>query len=217
MRHRLFRGFALVAAACLATFFGAAAAAAEGYGDPHATDARGNPHMTEATGNPHVVADVLAPAGAATTTAEAVATVVASASASVAAASDQGNKPAAPPQVGKPANGTVGNADGKQPRGQSPNDKNKGYECDGNKGIGKGNPAHSGCQTTTPSTTTTPTVTPEPAATAVLGVQLTRSSTATGSLARTGEDTTAWTGTGLLLVVTGAVLLTSSRRRVATA
>lgn len=48
-----------------------------------------------------------------------------------------------------PCNGDVGNADDKNPPGQQPggNDNNKGYECDGNKGVGNdgGNPAHSGC------------------------------------------------------------------------
>jgi hypothetical protein len=42
----------------------------------------------------------------------------------------------------------VGNADDKFPPGQAPNgtDDNNGYECDGNKGIGKTNPAHTGCK-----------------------------------------------------------------------
>jgi hypothetical protein len=43
-----------------------------------------------------------------------------------------------------PCNGCVGNADEKSPKGQSDGDKNKGYECDANHGIGRGNPAHSG-------------------------------------------------------------------------
>ena len=53
---------------------------------------------------------------------------------------------------GKPAAGTVGKADEKNPPGQQPgpNDKNNGYECDGNKGIARTNPAHTGCRTTTP-------------------------------------------------------------------
>jgi hypothetical protein len=51
-----------------------------------------------------------------------------------------------------PPDGTVGNADGKAPAGQSVGDKNKGYECDANHGIGNGNPAHTGC---TPSGTPT--------------------------------------------------------------
>ena len=51
----------------------------------------------------------------------------------------------------RPCDGCVGNADNKNPRGQHPNgsDPNKGYECDDNKGVGKGNPAHTGCQPTT--------------------------------------------------------------------
>jgi hypothetical protein len=49
---------------------------------------------------------------------------------------------------GKPCAGCVGNADDKNPPGQLPggNDHNAGYECDRNQGIGKGNPAHSGCK-----------------------------------------------------------------------
>ena len=50
--------------------------------------------------------------------------------------------------VGRPAAGEVGRADNKNPHGQNPNaqnDGNKGYECDGNNGIAKGNPAHTGC------------------------------------------------------------------------
>jgi hypothetical protein len=56
-----------------------------------------------------------------------------------------------------PCNGTVGNADDKNPPGQQPggSDNNKGYECDGNNGVGNdgGNPAHTGC--TTPSSSDT--------------------------------------------------------------
>lgn len=61
---------------------------------------------------------------------------------------------------GKPCTGCVGNADDKNPPGQSKvgpggADHNKGYECenprwqDKNNGVGKGNPAHSGCTPTT--------------------------------------------------------------------
>ena len=55
--------------------------------------------------------------------------------------------------VGKPCAGCVGKADNKNPPGQMPNgsDHNKGYECDSNHGIGRSNPAHTGC---------TPVVTP---------------------------------------------------------
>ena len=47
----------------------------------------------------------------------------------------------------QPAAGTKGKADNKFPQGQSPDgsDNNKGYECDGNQGIGQTNPAHTGC------------------------------------------------------------------------
>ena len=50
--------------------------------------------------------------------------------------------------VGKPDAGTVGNADDKQPPGQFPDgtDANNGYECDGNNGIAKENPAHTSCE-----------------------------------------------------------------------
>jgi hypothetical protein len=55
----------------------------------------------------------------------------------------------------QPCAGCVGNADDKNPPGQykDGSDHNNGYECDGNNGVGKGNPAHSGCK---PTTTTTP-------------------------------------------------------------
>lgn len=49
----------------------------------------------------------------------------------------------------KPCNGCVGNADNKAPGGQSTGDKNHGYECDANHGVGQGNPAHSGCESPT--------------------------------------------------------------------
>jgi hypothetical protein len=54
--------------------------------------------------------------------------------------------------VGKPCAGCVGKADNKNPPGQELSDPmgtfpNNGYECDHNNGIGKTNPAHTGCQT----------------------------------------------------------------------
>lgn len=56
--------------------------------------------------------------------------------------------------TGKPCAGCVGKADNKNPKGQAPDgsDRNNGYECDGNQGVGKTNPAHTGC-TATPGTT----------------------------------------------------------------
>ena len=50
----------------------------------------------------------------------------------------------------RPCAGCVGSADTKNPPGQLPGgqDANKGYECDENQGVGKTNPAHSGCSST---------------------------------------------------------------------
>jgi hypothetical protein len=47
----------------------------------------------------------------------------------------------------RPCAGCVGKADDKNPPGQLPggSDRNRGYECDQNQGVGKTNPAHSGC------------------------------------------------------------------------
>jgi len=66
--------------------------------------------------------------------------------------------------VGKPCAGCVGKADNKNPKGQlpGPQDRNNGYECDGNKGIAKGNPAHTGCEAAVPPPTTPPPTTPPP-------------------------------------------------------
>jgi len=49
---------------------------------------------------------------------------------------------------GRPCAGCVGKADNKNPPGQAPDgtDHNNGYECDGNNGVGKTNPAHTGCK-----------------------------------------------------------------------
>ncbi|MET9227419.1 hypothetical protein [Lentzea sp. NPDC003310] len=49
--------------------------------------------------------------------------------------------------TGKPCAGCVGKADNKNPRGQQPggSDADSGYECDTNHGVGRGNPAHTGC------------------------------------------------------------------------
>lgn len=66
--------------------------------------------------------------------------------------------------VGKPCAGCVGKADNKNPKGQLPggSDHNKGYECDANHGIGRSNPAHTGCTShvVTPPVVVPPVVTP---------------------------------------------------------
>lgn len=67
--------------------------------------------------------------------------------------------------TGRPCAGCVGKADNKNPKGQKPDaarDGNNGYECDGNNGIAKGNPAHTTCQPSVVCipTTTNPCVSP---------------------------------------------------------
>jgi hypothetical protein len=54
--------------------------------------------------------------------------------------------------TGRPCAGCVGKADDKNPPGQAPNgsDPNNGYECDGNSGIARSNPAHTGCTASAP-------------------------------------------------------------------
>ena len=51
--------------------------------------------------------------------------------------------------VGKPYQAHKGKADNKNPAGQVQSDHNNGYECDGNQGIAKGNPAHTSCVSVT--------------------------------------------------------------------
>ena len=62
---------------------------------------------------------------------------------------------------GKPCAGCVGKADNKNPPGQEKQDPagtfpNNGYECDNNNGIGKTNPAHTGCASPSPSPSPNP-------------------------------------------------------------
>ena len=82
--------------------------------------------------------------------------------------------------TGQPCAGCVGNADGKNPPGQykDGSDPNNGYECDGNNGIGKTNPAHSGCQPTTTTTTITPPCTKHQCPTTTTTVPKTTTTTA---------------------------------------
>jgi hypothetical protein len=134
--------------------------------------------------------------------------------------------------TGKPGPGEVGRADDKSPPGQSQGDKNKGYECDDNKGVGQGNPAHtSNCSTNNPvnpasgpgepGTTTTTTVTPTPTvqpvtppSAEVLGETETRppAVTAPTQLAFTGTGTAQLlTALGLALTLLGLVMVFAAR------
>ena len=193
-------------------------------GNPHAEGATGKPHPAAGKGNPHVTA----PATTTTTTTT---------------ASPPPPKPsskATPPAVssltkqvtatgGKPCNGCVGNANGRTPPGQknNPGDGNHGHSCDGNKGIGKGNPAHEGCTasttTTTVTTPTTPTrtLTTTPETPVVLGETLTRGGSSTkvlgvtlarGSLASTGGDMVDLTVLAVGLLALGTALRWRARR-----
>ncbi len=65
---------------------------------------------------------------------------------------------------GKPCAGCVGKADNKNPQGQMPNgsDHIAGYECDRNHGIGRSNPAHTGCTSSVLPTVVTPPVVDPP-------------------------------------------------------
>jgi hypothetical protein len=120
--------------------------------------------------------------------------------------------------TGKPCAGCVGKADNKNPLGQSTGDKNKGYECDDNNGIGKTNPAHTGCAPETPIVTpVTPPVTPPVVLgetlvppTEVLGVSFSRSA---GALALTGGDVAVLVEVALIVMGLGVVMVAASRRR----
>ena len=97
--------------------------------------------------------------------------------------------------TGKPCAGCVGNADGKNPPGQAHDgtDHNNGYECDGNNGIGKTNPAHSGCHVTTSTTqphVTTTTAPPSTTTTSPSTTSTTVGSTTTTSVAGGTTTTT---------------------------
>ena len=119
--------------------------------------------------------------------------------------------------VGQPCAGCVGQADNKNPPGQLPNgsDPNAGYECDTNAGIGRTNPAHTGCVTTTgPGPEVVPPVTPPLFAEDVaVSVPVSPGSVQTPALAFTGG----WIGPaamlGVALVLTGALALAFDRRR----
>ncbi|MGH3864047.1 hypothetical protein [Actinokineospora sp.] len=137
--------------------------------------------------------------------------------------------------VGKPCAGCVGKADNKNPKGQlpGPQDGNKGYECDSNHGIGRSNPAHTGCKSTTttptipttPQTTTTTTTTTTTSTTTATGTTpggpsttpaaqpgITPATQAAG-LADTGVDIGVPIGAGLLLLGAGTGLIVLNRRR----
>ncbi|MEV6238082.1 hypothetical protein [Lentzea sp. NPDC051838] len=127
--------------------------------------------------------------------------------------------------VGKPCAGCVGKADNKNPNGQMPggSDANKGYECDANHGVGRSNPAHTGCKpgetpTSTPPTTppTTPpstkTETPPPPPGGGAPQTPAAQSADVDDLAFTGFDVVPFGLAGLVLVGAGVVMTRRARR-----
>jgi hypothetical protein len=122
--------------------------------------------------------------------------------------------------TGQPCAGCVGKADNKNPLGQLPvpeNHNNNGYECDGNNGIAKTNPAHTGCGDVLGETLTPPVVLGETLtrpATVVLGETLTRPATVVlgETLARTGFDSVKLMTFAGLLIAGGGFILAGGRR-----
>ena len=136
--------------------------------------------------------------------------------------------------TGQPPAGSKGKADNKNPPGQLQNDHNRGYECDGNRGVGKTNPAHTGCPSTRPPTnppprtcvigdSACPATTTQPPATPpaqVLGLTLTRdpgtnaavlgstqkAAVAAGTLPRTGANVLPLVLLALVLLGAGLAL-----------
>ncbi|MFY9588927.1 MAG: hypothetical protein WAT66_15910 [Actinomycetota bacterium] len=110
---------------------------------------------------------------------------------------------------GKPCAGCVGNADEKNPPGQDPDgsDGNSGYECDENAGVGKTNPAHTGC-----ASTSNPENPPEnppggnPPGSQVLGRKFTR------PLATTGVEVPVFFAVGVLFLIGGVTLRARTAR-----
>ena len=135
--------------------------------------------------------------------------------------------------VGKPCAGCVGKADNKNPPGQlivgsAGSGISNGYECNGNHGIGRTNPAHTGCTTSTPtpvpSVSRPPKASPSPqliraieaapAAVASVASAAVRAMTP-GRLPVTGANVIVMLLAGLAAVVLGGLLVRNTRRHVA--
>ncbi|MET9632015.1 hypothetical protein ABZX92_31580 [Lentzea sp. NPDC006480] len=124
--------------------------------------------------------------------------------------------------VGKPCAGCVGKADNKNPPGQQPggSDANAGYECDTNHGVGRSNPAHTGCKPgeTPPSTTpetpppTKTEVPPPPPGGGAPQAPAPQAAAQADELAFTGFDVLPFAVGGLALVGAGVVMTRRSRR-----
>ena len=123
---------------------------------------------------------------------------------------------------GKPCAGCVGKADNKNPPGQQPggSDANSGYECDANHGVGRGNPAHTGCTPSTPETPTPETPPVKPSTPADVpppppgggGAPEAPQAAAADELAFTGFDVLPLGLGGLALVGAGGAAVVMARR-----
>jgi hypothetical protein len=130
--------------------------------------------------------------------------------------------------IGKPCAACVGKADNKNPAGQMPDgsDPNAGYECDRNHGIGRTNPAHTGCVVTstvpvipivhtkhpTHPTHTSSTPTP-PTSAGIGGVSAHRNTPAPiSAVASTGAPVSATLDAALFMILIGAAFVLLGRR-----
>ncbi|HEV3475667.1 MAG TPA: hypothetical protein VG602_09935 [Actinomycetota bacterium] len=133
---------------------------------------------------------------------------------------------------GRPCAGCVGNADYKNPPGQFPDgtDANNGYECDGNSGVGKTNPAHSGCRPpvvpppvppgpppVAPPPGPPPGPPPEVQPREIQPAEVTRAPGAPGELAFTGSTPGPLVAIALGLALLGIALIVIGRRQASTA
>lgn len=113
-------------------------------------------------------------------------------------------------EAGKPCAGCVGKADNKNPPGQQPggSDANAGYECDTNHGVGRSNPAHTGCTPASP-TATTPAKTevpPPPGGGSAPQAPAAQAVAEVDDLAFTGFDVARFALGGLALLGAGLIL-----------
>ena len=105
----------------------------------------------------------------------------------------------------RPCAGCVGKADGKNPPGQLPgaeDDGNSGYECDGNSGASRGNPAHTQCPVPVPAID----LTKRGPSTATIGQTITYTFTVTN----TGNETLNNVSITDPLIGTGQIAVTPS-------
>jgi len=117
--------------------------------------------------------------------------------------------------VGQPCAGCVGKADNKNPPGQFPNgsDPNAGYECDTNSGIGRTNPAHTGCVSSPPQPVAPPIVVTPVSLSGVRIPSVSVPSIVRGGLPNTGAGVLILVLVALGAISTGTAMTVLGRRR----